>query len=267
MTDARVILGTVANVSASPVALVVPCFNEEARLAVGLLREARLDRGRLDLVLVDDGSTDATRSLLEQIRDHRPDSACVVAYDRNAGKAEAVRRGVLSALSRRPRAIGFWDADLATPLQELPGFVDVLERRPDVDVVIGSRVKLMGRSIERRAWRHYVGRLFATAASLTLDLPVYDTQCGAKLFRVTPTLEQIFRQPFLATWAFDVEVLARFAALHPEGPAAAARAIYELPLGRWMDVRGSKLKPGDFARAALDLARIRRAYPPRRSAG
>jgi hypothetical protein len=188
-----------------------------------------------------------------------------LALEHNQGKAEAVRRGVLDALSRRPDAVGFWDADLATPLSELPGFVDLLQSRPDVDIVMGSRVKLMGRTIERHGWRHYLGRLFATAASLVLDLPVYDTQCGAKLFRATPLLARVFEEPFRARWVFDVEILARFMQLDPRGPDHLATALYELPLRTWIDVHGSKVRPIDFAKSARDLAVIRSVYMRHRS--
>jgi dolichyl-phosphate beta-glucosyltransferase len=239
-------------------ALVVPCFNEGGRLDARAFRSFAIGAQH-----VDDGSTDTTRALLESLRRDRPDNVSVVAYDENQGKAEAVRRGVSYALSRSPDAVGFWDADLATPLSELPRFVDVLDRRSEIDIVIGSRVQLMGRAIERRAYRHYFGRLFATAASLTLDLPVYDTQCGAKLFRSTPLLARVFREPFLARWIFDVEILARFLAFDPRGAGAVAQSIYELPLRRWSDIGGSKVKSVDFARAAVDLATIFGRYSNR----
>jgi dolichyl-phosphate beta-glucosyltransferase len=242
------------------VAIIVPCFNEEARLDVEALRAAHLERHELELVLVDDGSTDGTRRVLEGIRARRAGPTSLVEQRPNAGKGAAVRRGVLDALERGPDAVGFWDADLATPFSELPPFVEVLEQHPEVDVVVGSRVKLMGRTIERRAWRHYLGRLFATAASVTLQLPIYDTQCGAKLFRVTPTLREVFAEPLRARWIFDVELLARLLASHPGGPDQAARSIYELPLRHWVDVRGSKIDAVDFVRSALDLARIRMRY-------
>jgi glycosyltransferase involved in cell wall biosynthesis len=246
------------------IALVVPCYNEEKRLDAAALRGATLPGHELELVLVDDGSRDGTRALLESIARDRP-GANVLALEKNSGKAEAVRRGVLDALGRRPAAVGFWDADLATPLSELPAFVAVLDQQPQVDVVIGSRVKLMGRVIERQTWRHYAGRLFATAASLALDLPVYDTQCGAKLFRATPLLARVFERPFLSRWVFDVEIIARFMASDPLGAEHVATSLVELPLQTWIDVRGSKLKASDFARAAMDLAMIRRTYLRQRS--
>lgn len=247
------------------ISLVVPCFNEEARLDVATLREARLAGRQLELVLVDDGSRDNTRALLESIARDRPQDVRTLLLDRNYGKAEAVRRGVLDALGRRPEAVGFWDANLATPLSELEDFVEVLEARAEVDIVIGSRVKLMGRTIERLAWRHYLGRIFATAASVVLDLPVYDTQCGAKLFRATPLLARVFAEPFLARWVFDVEIIARYMELDPRGPNRIGEALFEQPLRQWIDVRGSKVQPMDFAKSARDLALIFRAYSRHRS--
>ena len=89
---------------------------------------------------------------------------------------------------------------------------------------------------------------------MALALPVYDTQCGAKLFRATPLVARVFEEPLLARWVFDVEIIARYMALDPRGPAAIEAALFELPLTRWAHVPGSKVGPLDFARAALDLA-------------
>src|SRR5690606_25184869 len=115
--------------------------------------------------------------------------------------------------------------------------------------------------IERHAWRHYLGRVFATATSIALRLPVYDTQCGAKLFRVSDRLAELFRSPFIARWIFDVELIARMIRQRrSRGLPDAGTAIYECPLRGWRDVPGSKLKPRDFARGAVGLASIYWTY-------
>ena len=121
-------------------------------------------------------------------------------------------------------------------------------------MVFGARVVLLGRRIERWALRHYLGRVAATAISLVLGLRVYDTQCGAKLFRATPSVRALFEQPFAARWLFDVEILARFI-LSLRGDREAVRdAIYEYPLSEWTDVAGSSLTPADYGSADICLA-------------
>src|SRR5216110_2205669 len=238
----------------SRILLVVPCFNEEKRLDVDAFRGF----GEADFLFVNDGSRDGTLGVLEALRDSDPRRFSVLNLERNSGKAEAVRRGILAALDRNPELTGFWDADLATPLAEVSGFLDVFDARPEIQMVFGARVRLLGREISRNASRHYVGRIGATLISRTLGLAVYDTQCGAKLFRATQTLRTIFGRPFLSRWIFDVEIIARFIELW--GRDAVARAIYEYPVAKWRDVKGSKVKTNDFLRALRDLNKIRRAY-------
>ena len=241
--------------------IVVPCFNEASRLPVARFEAflaATLDVG---FVCVDDGSSDATLERLRSLAKTAPDRVKVLALDANRGKAEAVRLGVLEALAGEPRFVGYWDADLATPLDVIRDFRRVLESRPELEIVMGARVRLLGRDIRRSALRHYLGRLSATWIALALGLRVYDTQCGAKLFRNGPRLAPLFREPFLSTWLFDVEILARRieqAALAGASPAAAA--VYEFPIEAWAEVGGSKLRSAAYLRAALDLIRIRRRY-------
>jgi dolichyl-phosphate beta-glucosyltransferase len=211
------------------------------------------------LIFVDDGSRDQTVSVLEGIREGRADRVVVLRQRENRGKAEAVRHGLSYALDQEIPFVGFWDADLATPLASIAAFVDLLAGNPELDMVFGARVRLLGRQVNRHASRHYSGRAFATAASHVLGLPIYDTQCGAKLFRRTPAIRKVFEKPFLSRWIFDVEIIARYISL-VKSPDEAARRIYELPLDRWTDVEGSKLGPGDFARAIYDLLRIRLKY-------
>jgi dolichyl-phosphate beta-glucosyltransferase len=239
-------------------AIVVPCYNEEHRLDRQAFLDFEVPGMELTFWFVNDGSSDGTRRVLNELASTRPDKVRVVDLPRNGGKAEAVRQGVVAAAGTRPDVFGFWDADLATPLSELPGMLDDFISRPSTDLVFASRVRLLGRNIHRRAARHYIGRVGATLISTTLGIPVYDTQCGAKLFRLSPEIISLFNRPFLSRWIFDVEIIARLIELR--GREAAASAIYEHPLQTWHDVRGSKVRSHDFIRALRDLWRIRSAY-------
>jgi dolichyl-phosphate beta-glucosyltransferase len=234
--------------------IVVPCYNEGHRLPVDQFRQF-LHEERIGFVFVDDGSTDNTIARIESIRANSADRVSLVRSPANQGKAEAVRLGINSALEQDPEYVGFWDADLATPLDAILQFMAVFAERPDLDMVFGSRVKLLGRNVNRRAARHYLGRVFATAVSVILRIPIYDSQCGAKIFRVGPRTRGLTAEPFQTRWVFDVEILARY--IRKIGsPESAAQHIYEFPLLRWEDVAGSKVKPTDFFLALRDVILI-----------
>jgi len=241
--------------------VVVPCYNESQRLDEGAFELFLAEPQGVSLLLVDDGSTDATPLLFERLKKRFPARICTLRLEKNSGKAEAVRQGIQSALAQQPEFVGYWDADLATPLESILDFRNVLLRRPELTLAMGARVSLLGRQINRTGLRHVLGRAFATAASLVLHIPVYDTQCGAKLFRVTPQLHNVFAKPFQTRWIFDVEILARLIAAAPASESELLRStVYEYPLEKWADVRGSRLKPIDFVKAALDLAGIHWRY-------
>jgi glycosyltransferase involved in cell wall biosynthesis len=231
--------------------LVVPCFNEERRLDRD--RFAWLARQpELKLLFVDDGSTDGTRRVLAEM------GMPVLALERNSGKGEAVRRGMLAGLEQGAGIVGYTDADLSTPPEELVRLRDKLVH-DQLDVVLGARVLLIGTQIERRVVRHLLGRAFATAASEILQMPFYDTQCGAKFFRDVPALRAALASPFHSRWAFDVELLGRLRIGSRETPGVPLEGFREVPLEKWQDVPDSKLRFGGMAKTLLDLARIGRA--------
>lgn len=246
--------------SATDLVLVVPCYNEAGRLQAPVFLDFVARHPPVHLLFVDDGSQDGTMAVLERMVQEAPGRIDAMRLEQNQGKAEAVRRGLLEAMAGRPALVGFWDADLATPLSAVDDFLNVAAKRQQVDLFLGSRVLLMGRDIRRKAIRHYLGRVFATLASLVLDLPVYDTQCGAKVFRANDALRHVLASPFRSPWIFDVELLARYVAL-PVGDGGAPRRsrIYELAVPAWYDVPGSKLKAWDFVRSIGELAAVWRA--------
>jgi glycosyltransferase involved in cell wall biosynthesis len=237
--------------------IVIPCFNEEKRLEVLQFQRYALQYPQHSFLFVNDGSSDRTALILDDLKDSAPDRFNVLHLSHNQGKAEAVRQGMQQALQAGVDYAGFWDADLATPLDMIPEFTAQLEQRPERSMILGARVKLLGRNIERKQLRHYLGRTFATAASIVLRLPIYDTQCGAKLFRATRENQALFSKRFLTNWIFDVELLARARQLERFFDCPCLEdTVYELPLTRWKDVAGSKVKPHDFFKAFFELCSV-----------
>lgn len=241
--------------------IVIPCYNEASRLRLDAFGEQLAEDSEIDFLFVDDGSEDDTLEVLQHLADQYPGRVQVLAQDSNRGKAEAVRVGLLAAFGQGSEFVGYFDADLATPLGELKRLRAVLKQYDHVEMVFGSRVKLLGRQISRSAARHYLGRVFATAAAWSLNLAVYDTQCGAKLFRASENNRSLFEEPFITNWTFDVEVIARRIAAGRKASLNTVEAsIYELPLNQWSGVSGSKVSASDFLPALLGLWRIRRHY-------
>ncbi len=248
-----------APLTAGRCTVVIPCYNEQHRLRIDAFEHfLRLDRHtNIYLLFVNDGSTDHTLAMLRDFCARFPGRTACLDQQPNRGKAEAVRLGMLHVIaSGQSHFTGFWDADLATPLEQIPDLLAYLAENPRLNMVFGARVKLLGRNIQRRLLRHYLGRFFATTVSLLLQLPIYDTQCGAKLFRITPELIRVLDQPFHSRWIFDVEILARFLALRKGDRHPLRNEIYEYPLPVWTDVAGSKVRSLDFFRAFAELAAI-----------
>ena len=230
-------------------ALVVPCYNEANRLNAAAFLKAVEDYPWLSVCFVDDGSTDATAETLARLSAFSP-ALHALYLERNVGKAEAVRRGMLHLLENsHAELVGFWDADLATPLAELPAFMRHFDEDPSVQAVIGSRWPHLGARISRSLFRGITGAAMKALIRLVLRAPVYDTQCGAKVF-ARGLAARIFARPFLSKWLFDVELLRRI------GAPRLNRVVREQALTAWFDVPGSRLSILDSLRISGDLLRI-----------
>ncbi|MGN1325559.1 MAG: glycosyltransferase [Candidatus Spyradenecus sp.] len=218
--------------------VIIPCHNEAKRLNLAAFRRFEANHPEAALLFVDDGSTDATAACLADFP--------VLHLEENVGKAEAIRRGIIAtlALDASTEAFAFLDADLATGLDELARLAGILAEKPRLAMVIGSRWPHLGAHIRRGAVRALAGRLMAWMIRLALGRPVYDTQCGAKVFR-REVAWALFGRPFHSRWLFDVELLLR---LHGR--------VEEVPLRAWREVGGSKLGLGAMLRAPFELARI-----------
>ncbi|MBU1913110.1 MAG: glycosyltransferase [Candidatus Omnitrophica bacterium] len=210
--------------------LVIPCYNEARRLDLARFKSMDQD---CHFVFVDDGSTDST---FEFIQNNLSENMHVIRNAENMGKAEAIRHGMMAlkdlSCFKDIKWVGYWDADLSTPLTEVRYFLSYYNMFDDRDItaIWGSRVFKLGSKIKRSLLRHLTGRMFATLIRIVLRVNSYDTQCGAKLFK-KELIDIVFKEPFVSRWIFDVELLMR---LH-------SYKIIEYPVTEWIDVKGSKI--------------------------
>jgi dolichyl-phosphate beta-glucosyltransferase len=230
-----------------PLSVVVPAFDEEARLGPTLdaiLAYGAVHHPGLEVIVADDGSRDATVAIAlgRGVR--------VVSLGRNRGKGAAVRAGMLAARGDR---ILFSDADLATPIAELAKLAQAMDAGHDI--AIGSRA-VTGADIRTRQHplREGMGRTFNLIVRAVLLGGIRDTQCGFKLF-TRAAAHDLFARATIEGFAFDVEIL---------WLARAAYRVAEIPV-IWRHVEESKVSPGtDAARMLLDVVRLRVRHRQRR---
>jgi dolichyl-phosphate beta-glucosyltransferase len=152
------------------VCIVIPLYNEGVRFN-RVQFEHFLSTRDCSFILVNDGSTDQTKLILENLSLGFCDLVKVIHLEKNSGKSQAVRIGMLEALQWKEfDHIGFWDADFSTPLNEIEHLLDAFKNTA-ITVAIGSRVKRLGSQIHRSKIRHILGRIFMTFVNLrTTDL-------------------------------------------------------------------------------------------------
>lgn len=218
-------------------AIIVPCYNENARLSVENFIDYMKIHPQHAFCFLNDGSTDKTMDLLNEIKIECT-NGYVISLEKNVGKAVAVYNGIKYALKNiEAEFYGYLDADLATPLS----FISIMENEMKLNqpaMVFGSRQLADKQSVERKVFRHYSGRLVSGFISWALDTKYGDTQCGAKLFsKEGATIG--FQKPFLSSWVFDVEIIKRLL-LH-FGREESKTQIKEIPVNQWKDVGNSKV--------------------------
>jgi dolichyl-phosphate beta-glucosyltransferase len=237
--------------------LVIPCYNEAKRLDLPSYREFLSAHPDFFLVFVDDGSHDNTQTILDAAG-MAFGNYIILRQEKNTGKGEAVRKGMKYCFKNYDfDFIGYADADLSTPLSEFISFRNEMNNDPGIKIVMGSRVQMLGKTIKRRLFRHWFSRVIATAICKVLDEPVYDTQCGAKLF-TRQVSEFLFKEKFISKWLFDVELLARFK--KEFGSASFKTCIREYPVKEWTEKPDSKMRYHYIFRILADLLKIRKHY-------
>lgn len=233
--------------------IIVPCYNEEDRFKADAFLHFLQETEKTNLLFVNDGSSDNTEKVLQLFSASAPKGrVAVISKKENQGKAEAIRTGFLQN-PFSTQFTGYWDADLSTPLSEFSRLIKVFNEKPHIKGVFGSRILLLGHDIERKPLRYLFGRMFMTVTNWLLKFKVYDSQCGAKLFK-TDFCGVMWEKPFLTSWLFDVELLCR---IKKEYDLKTVRhEIFELPLEKWFEVGGSKIKSTEFFKFPFELLKL-----------
>jgi len=236
--------------------LIVPCFNEEDRWDENYWREV-CSIDNLKVVFINDGSTDRT---IDKISSATLGSIHLsINLPANVGKSEAIRTGFNAVFNSQFDGIGFLDADGAFPVDDIRNqlsvFEDVNEDLAEKYSVWSSRVKMAGRMIDRKPFRHYLARTISTFLSNKLKYQIYDTQSGLKLFPYSLHLAKCMDKPFGTKWFVDLEIFLRWRDI-----CGSDMKIWEEPLQRWKDVGGSKLSGMQYFRVLKDLFIISSKY-------
>ena len=245
------------------VGVVIPCYNEEDRLLSKEFTDFVEKHSGYHLCFVNDGSKDNTLQVLTDLRRGREDYITVYDCEKNGGKAEAVRLGMLHMAEYTDLDyIGFLDADLSTDLTDFDDLVKTIETS-DFKIVSGSRISRMGANIAKESAREIISLTINYIIRKILRMNFKDTQCGAKIMD-KEVIKIAFNEPFITKWLFDVEIFMRMKKHF--GAEKANAFICEQPLKRWVHADGSKLSMKDSAKIVFQLGHIAAHYK-RKSVG
>jgi len=237
--------------------IIIPCYNEVKRLDKQAYINFLKHTPDVNLVFSDDGSTDDTISVLNDIKNAYENRVHIYVSKRNQGKAEAIRSAVLYRKTQNLKSskIAYIDADLSVSLEECYALSKNINEK--FHFVFGSRISKLDNTIYRSSFRHYSGRMVATVISNILDVSVYDTQCGCKIFKSDLALT-VFEKPFISKWLFDVEIFFRIINLYSK--TELKHIAREIPLESWIDTGGSKVKLTYFFRMWYEFYLIKKQY-------
>jgi len=235
------------------IGVVIPCYNEAERLLSDDFKKFVHKNLGYHLCFVNDGSKDNTLEVLQELRKGNEDYISIYDCEKNGGKAEAVRLGMLHlAKQSQFDYIGFLDADLSTNFQDFQDLVATISTSK-FKIVSGSRMTRMGADIAKESARAIISKTINLIIRKTLGMEINDTQCGAKIM-TKEIVEKTFQKKFLTRWLFDVEIFMRMKKVY--GSDEAKTMICEKPLNRWVHVDGSKLSFKDSFKIIGQIGQI-----------
>lgn len=230
--------------------IIVPCFNEESRICTTSFIDFANGNPHISFIFVNDGSTDKTMDVLRHMNSHSA-KCSYIDLPENQGKASAVRVGMLHAHEQGFSQMGYLDADLTIPLQTAGQMIETLKEK-QVEFVFASRTKRFKKQKGQNIFRQTIGHSFSLLSRTAIQLPVKDTQCGAKFFN-SASVPVLFNAKFISKWIFDVEIFFRFKDHFSEN---AHHYFFEYPLDHWIDNNDSKVRFKDYLKVPYNLLSI-----------
>lgn len=234
--------------------LVIPLHNEQRRMDQAWFASI-VEHGDVDLLLVDDGSTDATLEACRALAASNPRIG-VLALTPNRGKANALLEGFRDAVRGGYAVVGMADADMSVSEHDILAGWTLIRSRSDVAVASGARVRLAGYGVIRPPLRQWAGRIVATAVTVVARIEMYDPQSPCKWFRVDHVFTRAVTVPCRSRWFGEAELLARLADGHARGGGL---SIVEYPLTSWHDADGGHLSLAKLPSVVRDFAGLARA--------
>lgn len=227
--------------------IVIPFYNEENRVEPGLSQSLEYLQQKLksqfELIFVNDGSTDSTLAILENVKNAHPGmNIKIISYGQNMGKGHAVKMGVLSSEGRK---IVVTDADFSVSLNEINRFIEKLD---EFDLVVGTKKHLQTQTLRKqKVPRRILGKGFTLLTNLVMGLNFTDITCGFKSFRAEAA-KKIFSKQVMDRWSYDAETLFLAKRFNYK--------VMELPV-TWYHIEGSKVSPlKDTFKSLKDLFSI-----------
>ncbi len=239
-------------------AIIVPCYNEEKRFPFVAFSSFARKNPEVLLCFVNDGSKDKTLAVLRGLQSENPTNVEVYAMEKNGGKSEAVRQGMLYVHKNFDTdLIGFLDADLATKPEEWLAMAKYKEQYPQFGAIVGSRIQRLGANINRDDNRSILSSIVKKFIRIILKTPFQDTQCGAKIFQryLVPFL---FNESFNTPWLFDVEIFLRLQKKF--GQTTLQKGVLEYPLMHWTEIGDSRLKLKHSIKIPFQLSQLYYQY-------
>lgn len=235
--------------------IIVPCFNEGKRILINDYLEFVNQNPDFHLLFVDDGSTDNTYHIIDQLSKQSENiQACQL--KNNSGKAEAIRYGINKVINEECYdKFGYLDADLAIPFSEVLRLKTKLEE--GYDFAFSSKKITEDSNLEYKFKRYFIGRVLSLMVRASLKTKIYDTQCGCKL--MTRELARVaFAEKFINPWLFDIEIIWRM--ILKLGKSFMQEKMIEVPVKRLIDRGSSRIKATDLLSLPFDFLKIHLHY-------